>query len=178
MPILGGSKPMARHVIVLGLAALLVLSARAEAGEWKLQPADGDHGAILTMETGTALSFRFACTADAVFVTETGVTRMIDLKTRKPIGDDAQAVMPPGAAMIGVLAEKAGPQFVPAVAVKNPAGGWDLTIRLAKSDKHLKAIGKSTVMSLFTTGYTMAVQMDDTARAQWNDFMQRCATGG
>jgi hypothetical protein len=166
---------MARHVKILCLATMLVLSARAEAGEWKLQLADGDHGVMLTMETGTAISFRFACTADAVFVTETGVTGMIDLKTGKPIGDDAQAVMPPGGAMMGVLAEKAGPQFVPAVAVKNPAGGWDLTIRLAKSDKHLKAVGKSEVMSLFTTGHTIAVQMDDTARAQWNDFMKRCA---
>ena len=72
------------------------------------------------------------------------------------------------------LAGKGDPQFVPAEAVKNPAGGWNLTIRLPKNDKQLKAIEKSAMMSLFTTGYTMAVQMDGAARAKWNDFMQRC----
>jgi hypothetical protein len=168
---------MSYHVKILAIAAMLALSARAEAGEWKLQPADGNRGVTLTLETGTAVSFRFECTATDVIVTETGVTRLLDLKTRKIVGDDAQAVMPPGAAMMGILADKAGPQFVPAVAVKNPAGGWDLTIRLGKGDKHLKAIGKSEMMSLFTTGYTVGVPMDDAARAQWSDFMKRCAAG-
>ncbi len=32
------------------------------------------------------------------------------------------------------------------------------------------------MMSLFTTGYTMAVVMDGAARAKWNDFMRRCQT--
>jgi hypothetical protein len=45
-----------------------------------------------------------------------------------------------------------------------------------KGDKQIKAIGKSDVMSLFTTGYTMAVVMDGAARATWNDFVQRCQT--
>lgn len=168
---------MSRYAKILGVVVMLAMSARAEAGDWKLQPADGHRGAVLTLETGTPVSFRFECAATDVIVTETGVTKLLDLKTGKTIGDDAQAVMPPGAAMMGVLAEKAGPQFIPAEAVRNPAGGWDLTIRLGKSDKHLKAIGKSDVMSLFTTGYTMAVTMDDAARAQWNDFMKRCTTG-
>ena len=169
---------MARHVKILGGAALLAMATRAEAVDWKLQPADGHRGVVLTLDTGTPVSFRFECAATDVIVTETGVTKLLDLKTGKTVGDDAQAVMPSGAAMMGILADKVGPQFLPAEAARNPAGGWDLTIRLGKNDKHLKAIGKSDVMSLFTTGHTIGVPMDDTARAQWNDFMKRCTAGG
>lgn len=50
------------------------------------------------------------------------------------------------------------------------------TIRLPKSDKQIRAVGKAEMMSLFTTGYTMAVVMDGAAREKWNDFMRRCQT--
>ena len=109
-----------------------------------------------------------------MIVTETGVTKLIDLKTGNPIGDDSAAVMPPDAAMMALFAGKGDPQFVPAEALKNLAGGWDLTIRLPKNNKQLKVIGKSDMISLFTTGYTMAVVMDADARTKWNDFMERC----
>lgn len=109
-----------------------------------------------------------------MIITETGVTQLIDLKTGKPIGDNAGATMPEGAAMMALFGGKGDPQFIPAEAAKSPAVGWDLTIRLSKTDKQLKEIGKSKMMSLFTTGYTMAVEMDSKARAKWNEFMQRC----
>ena len=153
---------------------MLAMSAQAEAAEWQLQPADGSHGVILTFGSGEAVSYRFECASNEVIVTETGVTKLLDVKTGSTIGDDANAVMPAGAAMMALFGGKGDPQFVPAVAVKNLAGGWNLTIRLPKNDKQLKAIGKSDMMSLFTTGYTMAVPMDGAARAKWNDFVQRC----
>lgn len=99
---------------------------------------------------------------------------MLDLRTGETIKDGPNAVMPAGAALMALYGGKGEPKFVPAEAVKNSAGGWDLTIRLKRDDKQLKAIGKSEMISLFTTGFTMAVTMDDTARVSWNDFMQRC----
>jgi hypothetical protein len=111
-----------------------------------------------------------------VIVTQTGVTKLLDLKTGKPIGDDAEAGMPPGGAMMALFGGKGDPQFMPGEAVKNPAGGWDITIRVPKSDKQLKVIGRSEMMSLFTTGYTMAVAMDSASRAKWNEFIQSCQT--
>jgi len=163
---------MSRQVCVLAL--LLAGAAPAEAGDWHLQPEAASDGVMLTYAAGEAVSYRFQCAQNEVIITETGVTTLMDLSTGNPIGDDAQAVMPPGAAMMAVFGGKGDPKFVPAEAVKNPIGGWDLSIHLQKDDKQLKAIGKSEILSLFTTGYTMAVPMDDAARAQWNQFMQRC----
>ena len=165
---------MAHYARIFSLAAMLALSAPAEAADWQLQPAQPNHGATLTYAAGEPVSYRFECAANEVIVTETGVTKLLDLKTGKPIGDDMQAVMPSGAAMMALFSGKGEPDFMPAEAVKNAAGGWDLTVRLPRDDKQLKAIGKSEMMSLFTTGYTIAVPMDAAARAKWNDFMQRC----
>jgi hypothetical protein len=166
-----------RSVKLFGLFALTALSSAAGAQQWQLHPAEGVHGIALTFSTGGEPSYRFECAANEVIVTETGVTKLMDVKTNKAVGDDAAAAMSPGAAMMAVYSGKGDPQFVPAEAVKNPAGGWDLTIRLPKDDKQLMAIGKSDMMSLFTTGETMAVTMDGAARDQWNDFMRRCKTG-
>jgi hypothetical protein len=169
-----GSKLMSHHVKLACFPVMLAMSAQAEAADWHIQPPDGNHGVVLTYGSGEAVSYRFECTSNEVVITETGVTELLDLRTGNTIGDDANAVMPAGSAMMALASGKGDPQFVPATAVKNPAGGWDLTIRLPKNDRQLKAMGRSNMMSLFTTGYTMAVAMDDAARARWNDFMQRC----
>ncbi|HEV2745705.1 MAG TPA: hypothetical protein VGW34_00215 [Allosphingosinicella sp.] len=169
---------MPGQVKIFGLALMLALAAPAEATDWKLQPAEASRGVVLTYGFGEPVSYRFECAADQVIVTQIGVTKLLDLKTGSPIGDDGQAVMPPGAAMMALFSGKGEPRFMPAEALKNPAGGWNLTIRVPKSDKQLKAFGKSDMISLFTTGYTMAVPMDDAARAKWKDFMQRCEGAG
>jgi hypothetical protein len=165
---------MSHYVKVFSLVAMLAFSAPAEAADWQLKSAQANRGVTLTYAAGEPVSYRFECAADEVIVTETGVTKLLDVKTGKPVGDDAQAVMPAGAAMMALFSGKGEPDFMPAEATKNAAGGWDLTIRLSKDDKQLKGIGKSEMMSLFTTGYTMAVAMDAAARAKWNDFMRRC----
>jgi len=162
----------AAHLV--GFAALLAISAGAEATGWQSQPAEAGRGPTLSYETDKAISYRFACEADGVTVTQTGVTGLLDLRTGARIGDDRAAVMPDGAALMALFGGKGDPEFMPAQAVKNPAQGWDLTIRLPKDDKRLKAVGKAEMLSLFTTGYTMAVAMDAPARTRWNDFLKRC----
>ena len=162
------------HIATFAIAAMLAVSGQAKVNDWHLQPAEQGRGVLLTFASGASVSYRFECTTTDVIVTETGVTKLLDLKTGKQIGDGADAVMPEGSAMMAVFGGKGDPQFKPAVATKNSAGGWDLTIRLPKDDKQLKAVGKSEMMSLFTTGYTMAVTMDAPARGVWNDFMKRC----
>jgi hypothetical protein len=143
---------------------------------WAVHPGEGDRGEALTFVSGEKVTYRFECAAEEVVVTQTGVTKLMDLKTGKQIGDGPDSVMPSGAAMMAVFGGKGDPQFHPAEASKNSASGWDLTIRLPKDDKQLKAIGKSEMMSLFTTGYTMAVPMDGGDRAVWNGFLNRCRT--
>jgi hypothetical protein len=162
-----------RFLPMCALAATIALSSGVEAAGWQMQPGSTP---LLTYGAGDPVSYRFECAAGGVIVTETGVTKLMNLKTGTQIGDDAQATMPDGSAMMALFGGKGEPDFVPAQAAKNPAGGWDLTIRLAKDDKQLKGVSKSEMISLFTTGYTMAIVMDDNARAKWNDFMRRCRT--
>lgn len=165
---------MSDQMKLMPLAIMLAISARAEAAGWQLQPANGSRGVILTFGSDAPVRYRFECKTDEVLVTETGVTKLIALKNGHPIGDGPDAVMPPNAAMMALFSGKGSPQFVPAEAMKNTAGGWNLTIRLPKNDEQMKAVGTSKTMSLFTTGYTMAVAMDGAARAKWKDFMRRC----
>jgi hypothetical protein len=155
------------------LAAMLALASAAQAAGWQAHPGQGDRGAILTYGAGEAVSYRFECAADSVIVTETGVTQLMDLQTGQPVGP-SEAALPAGAAVMALFGGKGDPQMVPAEAVRNPAGGWDLAIRLRKDDKQLKAIARSEMISLFTTGYTIAVPMDAAARAQWKAFLETC----
>lgn len=165
---------MLRNIEIFGLAAILVISVPAEALEWQLHPAGDSRGALLTFHSDKAVEYRFECAPDKIIVTQTGVTKLMNLATGDPVGDGQDAVMPRGAAMMALFAGKGSPKFVPAEALKNPAGGWDLTIALPKTDKQLKTVGKSDMISLLTTGYTMAVPMEADARAKWNAFMEQC----
>jgi hypothetical protein len=163
---------------ILAFAGLIAAPVQAQESGWALHPVADGHGAVLTYGGGNPVSYRFACAADGVTVTETGVTKLIDLKTGSPVGDGAAAVMSDGAAVMALFGGKGQPAFEPAAAVKNPAGGWDLTIHVPRGDKRLKAIPKAEMLSLFTTGYTMAVVMDADSRGQWKAFVQACPAAG
>ncbi len=164
---------MSRAFNVISLA-LVLLPTQANAAEWLLGPATEGIAPVLTYGSSEPVSYRFECTPSAVIVTETGVTKLMDFGTGTLVGDGDGATMTPGAAMMALYGGKGEPDFAPAEATKNPAGGWDLAQRLPKNHKQLKAIGSSDMMSLFTSGYTMAVALDDGARATWNEFMRRC----
>ena len=165
---------MLRNIGIFGLAVMLAISVPAEALEWQLYPASDSRGTLLTFHSDKAVEYRFECALDKVIVTQTGVTKLMNLATGAPVGDGQDAAMPRGAAMMALFAGKGSPKFVPAEALKNPAGGWDLTIELPKTDKQLKTVDKSDMISLLSTGYTMAAPMDADAHAKWNAFMEQC----
>lgn len=169
---------MSRAVKNISIALALSLPMQANAAEWQLQPAIEGRGPILTYGSNEPVSYRFECTLSTVIVTETGVTNLMDFGTGARVEDGPGAVMTPGAAMMALYGGKGDPVFIPAEATKNPNGGWDLTVHLPKNHKQLKAVGNSEMMSLFTSGYTMAVGMDGAARATWNDFMRSCKAIG
>ncbi len=162
---------------LITLALTISISVPATAGEWKLHDGGEGNGLVLTYGSDEPVSYRFECTSDAILVTETGVIELMDFATGDEV-DDGAALLPSGAAMMAIYSGKGEPEFLPAKAVKNPRGGWDLTLRLPKDDKQLKALGTSEMMSLFTSGYTMAVAMDGNSRASWKDFMRRCKAIG
>lgn len=161
-------------LVILALVSASAMPALARVSSWILDPSGNDHGERLIYESGGQVSYRFECEKDAIAITEMGVTELLDFKTNAKVGDGPDAIMPDGAALMALYGGKGTPAFQPATAVKNPSGGWNLTIRLSKNDKQLRAVGSSTMMSLFTTGYTTAVAMDDTTRATWNSFVKRC----
>ena len=131
-------------------------------------------GERLTYESGSQVAYKFECQPDAIAITETGVTDILDLRTNRKVGDGPDAVMPEGAALMALFGGNGTPDFQPASSVKNPKGGWDLTIRLKKKGKQLRAIRSSGMISLFTTGYTTAVPIDDATSAIWKGFLKRC----
>jgi hypothetical protein len=128
----------------------------------------------MVLEIDPQRSYIFECTPDAVAITYTGVTDLLDFRGKSKVGDAPGSVMPEGAAIMALYTGKGEPQFLPADYKPNPVKGWDLTLRMAKSDKALKGLEKTEMLSLFTTGYTAANTVDAEARAQFKGFLARC----
>jgi hypothetical protein len=63
--------------------------------------------------------------------------------------------------------------MVPASAVWNPGKGWDMAIRLAKDDPAFRSLPRAGMVSLFTTGFTRAVQLTKADREILGDFVRR-----
>lgn len=167
---------MARSYVagLIGLALTLsATSAHAEGSGWQIAPATDTSPLTLTYDSGGQVAYRFECLADAVAITQTGVTELMDFSTGQQV-DDAADSLPSTASMMALFSGKGDPQLQPAISSKNPAGGWDLTIELAKKDRQVRGMAKSEMMSLFTSGYTMAVAMDDDSRAIWSAFLKDC----
>ena len=141
---------------------------------WSLRPAVGNIGEQLVFDSGAQVTYVFTCEPTDIAVTQTGVTDILDMNTNSKVGDGPDAKMPEGAALMALFGGKGSPDFQPASATKNPNKGWDLTIHLAKNDKQLRAISSSDMISLFTTGYTEAVEVDGQTRDIWKGFLKRC----
>ena len=146
----------------------------ASAGSWQTVGATNGHGERLSLSIDATHSYVFECGTDAVSVTETGVTDLLDIRGNRKVGDTAGSVMPEGAAMMALYSGKGDPNLLPAAATPNPTKGWDLTLRLAKSDKALNGIPKAEMLSLFTTGFTAAVPLDSDDHAKFSAFLTRC----
>jgi hypothetical protein len=157
------------------LAWLVVLfGTPATAGSWEVVAAGDGHGEKLTFAVDPTRSYVFECGSDAVIVTQTGVTDLLDIRGNGKIGDAPGSVMPEGAAVMALYTGKGDPNFLPTQAAPNIVKGWDLTLRFAKNDKALKALAKADIISLFTTGYTAAVPMDADGHAKLAGFLARC----
>lgn len=156
-------------------AAMALMGATpALAKGWQLTPAAEGHGLQLSYNAGETPAYLFECAASDVRVVNIGVTDLMDLQTGQKVPDAPGSVMTPGAAMMAIFTGKGQPDFQPAETAPNAVKGWDLTLRLAKTDKQLRALEKADMISLFTTGYTMAVAMDSESHALAKDFLKQC----
>jgi hypothetical protein len=159
---------------IAALSALVFASTPSHAEGWKIVGAGNGHGETMTLEIDPERSYIFECAPDAVVITYTGVTDLLDIRGKGKVGDAPGSVMPEGAAVMALYTGKGDPQFLPAEYKPNPAKGWDLTLRMAKNDKALKGLEKANMLSLFTTGYTAANDVDANTRAQFSGFLSRC----
>jgi hypothetical protein len=156
-------------------AALLLLTSPAGAADWKALGAANGHGETLSLAVDADHSYVFECAPDAVLVSETGVTDLIDIRGGgAKVGDAPGSTMPEGAALMALYGGKGDPNFLPASYAANPKKGWDLTIKVPKRDKQLDALVKADMMSLFTTGFTAAVTLSVPERKMFADFLARC----
>jgi hypothetical protein len=162
---------------VRAVAALaLMLAAPVSAEGWKTVGAGNGHGERLTLALDDARSYVFECAPDGVAITETGVTDLLDIRGGGgKVADAAGSSMPDGAAVMALYTGKGDPEFQPATYAANPTKGWDLTIRFAKGDKRLKALAKTEMLSLFTTGFTAAITLGAADRKMFAEFLGRCA---
>ena len=156
-------------------AALLVSASTAGASAWKAVGAANGHGETLSLAMDDGHSYSFECAPDAVLISETGVTGLLDIRGGGgKVGDAPGSTMPEGAAVMALYGGKGDPKFLPASYAPNPKMGWDLTIKLAKRDKQLDVLTKSEMMSLFTTGFTAAVSLEAADQKMFADFLARC----
>ena len=165
---------MACRSTALLASSLLLVSTPCLAGDWKIAGAGNGHGETIVLDIDPQRSYIFECTPNAVAITYTGVTDLLDIRGKGKVGDAPGSVMPEGAAMMALYTGKGEPQFLPADYKPNPVKGWDLTLRMAKNDRTLKGLEKAEMVSLFTTGYTAANTVDAEARTQFKGFLARC----
>lgn len=154
--------------------SILLISTPSFAGDWKIVGAGNGHGETMTLEIDPERTYIFECTPSNVMITYTGATDLLDIRGGGKVGDSPGSVMPEGAAVMALYTGKGDPDFLPAEYKPNPKLGWDLTLRFAKDSKALKGLEKAGMLSLFTTGYTAANEIDANTRAQFSGFLSRC----
>lgn len=156
------------------LLVLTILSTPTLAADWKTAGPGNGRGETMILGIDDARSYIFECTPDAVAITYTGVTDLLNIRGEGNVGDAPGSIMPDGAALMALYTGKGEPQFLPAEYKPNEVNGCDLTLRMSKSDKALKSLQKANTLSLFTTGYTVANAIDADTRAQFTGFLERC----
>jgi hypothetical protein len=156
------------------IVAAAALAAPAAAEGWRVKPAGADGPLTLDYGEGAATYYRLQCLPAELVVTQFGVTKLLDLQTNKPVADTPGATMTAGAAVMALATDKVQPNLVPAAAVANPAGGWDMTIRIRKDDAAFLSLPRAGMVSLFTTGYTRAVMVGKDDRKLLGDFVRQC----
>lgn len=163
------------NIALTGFFLFVAVTSPAFADGWEVKEPAAAANLQLIYKGDHQTSYLFECYPTEVVLTQFGVTDLLDLQTNAKIGDTPGSAMTPGAAFMGLATSTNGtPNFKPAEAAPNAVEGWDMTLRFDKSDKALKALAKAKMVSVFTTGYTMAVGLNDTDRQSVRSFLSRC----
>ena len=161
--------------ILIHLAVALSSAAAPDAAlsPWELKSPNQ-----LVYGRGDAPLYKLDCAGPELVVTQFGVTQLVDIQQHKPVGDSDGTELPPGAAFMALATDKTEPNLIPATSVRNAGTGWDMTIRLPKNDPGFLSLPRAKFVSLFTTGYTIAVTLGKEDRRIVSDFVSECLAGG
>jgi hypothetical protein len=151
------------------LLASAALAAPSEPDGWALGPA-----AQITFREAGKPVYKLDCTGRELLVTQFGVTRLVDVQRNQPVGDTEASSLPEGASFMALATDKTEPEMVPASAVRSVGSGWDMTIRLAKNDPAFLSLPRAGMVSLFTTGFTRAVELSKPDRKLMATFVGQC----
>lgn len=159
--------------IAFQIGAALLWSAASQTPSastgWALDPA----GQITFSDSGKPV-YRLDCTGPELVVTQFGVTRLVDLRQNRPVADDEGSSLPAGASVMALATDRTEPEMVPASAVRSAGPGWDMTIRLPKTDPAFLSLPRAGMVSMFTTGFTRAVELSKSDRRLMADFVGLC----
>lgn len=163
------------------LSIQLILALLSTAADVPAAPAEGwqvEAGPSLIFREAGAPVYKLDCSGSGLEVTNFGVTQLLDVQRNKPVGDAEGSALPAGAAVMALATDKTEePEMVPARSARNAAGGWDMTISLRKNDPVFRSLPRADFVSLFTTGFTRAVQLGKEERTLIGDFVRQCRGG-
>lgn len=165
------------RAFLFGLVLTLATSTAALAeSNWRVAGAPGDTVFSLTTTANAekGVTWTFQCEADTVALMQTGVTDLMDIQNGQKVSDEPGSTMSPGAAVMGLMSDKANSGFLSALARPNPRRGWDLLVRLPKKDRALRGMAKARMVVVMTTGFTIAVEIGPEDRPVIADFLTRC----
>lgn len=170
------------RIMTRRIAAILIwpliagaLPASAQTSSWRVLGSTNAPPFKMSFSFGAqAVGYQFECRANAVVITETGVTQLMDPQTGQKISDAPGAEITPLASTMGLFTDKVQPKLAPASAKLNPVRGWDLTITLPADDPAFRSLKTATTMSLMTTGWTGLVELSPQDRKLISTFVDGC----
>src|SRR5687767_141848 len=156
--------------LILALLSSTTDAPAAPAEGWQVEP-----GPQLLFREAGATVYKLDCSGSGVEITNFGVTQLLDVQKNKPVGDGEGIALPAGAAVMALATDKTEePEMVPASSARSAASGWDMTIRLPKNDPAFRSLPRADFISLFTTGFTRAVQLEKEEKKLVADFVKLC----
>ena len=164
------------RVTALGFAA--ILCAAAPPAFWHLGRTETGAPFVLVYEDDERTAMmRFECASAEVVATAYGLTHLKDPDSGEEVGDAPGSTMKGSAAQMALITDKVNAHWVWAEAEPNPAGGWDLTIRLPLDHPGLLAFPRAKMIALVVPkgGNASAVEKSD--RPRLAAFLRQCRGG-
>lgn len=164
-----------RKSLLVGICLALGFTSGARADGWEVRQQSNTTDVRLIYNDNSQTSYLFECSPTEVILTGVGVTDLRDIQTNMKIGDMPGSTMTTAAALMALATDtNSAIDLRPADTAPNALHGWDMTLRFSKKDKALRALRKAKMVSVVTSGNTMAVFLDDSDKHSVRSFLSQC----